>query len=64
MKVTKETNMLDLLREYPQTTKVLVKYGLGCSNCFGAMFEDVETIARANGIEVEELVAELNKSCE
>ena len=61
MKVTKETIMLDVLKEYPQASKVLVKYNLGCSTCFGAVFEDIETIARANGIDVEKLVAELNK---
>lgn len=61
MKVTKETIMLDVLKKYPQTSKVLSKYNLGCSTCFGAVFEDVETIARANGIEVEELLTELNK---
>ena len=61
MKVTKETNLLDLLSAYPQTREILKNYDLNCFNCFGAVFEDVETIARANGIEVEELVAELNR---
>jgi hybrid cluster-associated redox disulfide protein len=61
MKVTKDTIMLDILKNYPQTSKVLVDYDLGCSNCFGAVFEDVETIARANEVDVEKLLEELNQ---
>ena len=61
MKVTKETNLLDMLSAYPQTKQVLKEYDLNCFNCFGSVFEDVETIARANEIDVEELVAELNR---
>ncbi|MGM0370077.1 MAG: DUF1858 domain-containing protein [Bacillota bacterium] len=61
MKVTKDTIMLNILKKHPQTSKVLVDYDLGCSNCFGAVFEDVETIARANEIDVDKLLEELNQ---
>ncbi|MGM0501628.1 MAG: DUF1858 domain-containing protein [Bacillota bacterium] len=61
MKVTKETIMLDVLKNNPQATKILVDFNLGCSSCFGAVFEDVETIARANGIDVDDFLEALNK---
>ena len=61
MKVTKDTIMLDVLQEYPQASKVLTKHNLGCATCFGMVFEDIETIARANGINREKLLKELNQ---
>ncbi|GAB6098530.1 hypothetical protein JCM16358_04090 [Halanaerocella petrolearia] len=60
MKINRKTSILDLLANYPEAKEVLVDYGLDCANCLGAMVDDLESVARANNIEVEKLIIELN----
>ncbi|AGB41151.1 hydrid cluster protein-associated redox disulfide domain protein [Halobacteroides halobius DSM 5150] len=61
MKVTKETSILKLLAKNPKAKEILAKYNLGCAECLGAMVDDLESAAKANDVEVEKLIEELNK---
>ena len=64
LKVSKDTLISDLLKEYPFLAEILVKdYGLHCVGCFASNFDTIEGGARVHGMtdkEVEEMVKHLN----
>jgi hybrid cluster-associated redox disulfide protein len=59
-KITKDMTFFEVMRTYPESVKVLQKYNLGCIGCMGAQNESLEQGANAHGIDVEELVKDLN----
>jgi len=61
-KITKHMFLADVVQAYPETADVFLRFGLHCFGCHVAMFETIEQGAMAHGIDVDELVKELNKS--
>ena len=65
MKITKDTNIRDIIKKYPQLGTVLIeKYGLHCVGCIGALFETLEQGAKAHGMDEEslkEMIKDLNR---
>ncbi len=61
MKLSNKTPLAKILQEIPQAREVLKKFNLDCAGCLGANSEDLETIARSNGIKVNDLLDELEK---
>jgi hybrid cluster-associated redox disulfide protein len=59
-KITKDMTFFEVMRTYPESVKVLQKYNLGCIGCMGAQNESLEQGANAHGIDVAELVKDLN----
>lgn len=59
-KITKDMTFFEVMRTYPDSVKVLQKYNLGCIGCMGAQNESLEQGANAHGIDVAELVKDLN----
>ncbi len=47
---------------YPRTIDVFRNYGMGCFGCAAAQFENIEQGALAHGIDIDALVADLNKT--
>ena len=62
--ITKDMHISDILRFYPQTLNIFQKYGLDCFECQIADFEDLEHGANVHKLNVENLLAELNRSLE
>jgi hybrid cluster-associated redox disulfide protein len=62
MKITKKTNIKDVVTKYPETTDVFFKFGLHCLGCAAANFENIEQAAQVHGINVDKFLEELNKS--
>jgi len=60
-KITKDSVISDIIRVYPQTVQVLRSFGMGCLGCPSSTGEPVAKAAEIHGINVEELVAALNK---
>jgi len=63
MKITKKTNIAELLNKFPQTAEVFVEYGLHCVGCMAANFDSIEQGATSHGISDEDitsLVEDLN----
>ena len=60
-KITKDTLIADLARNYPATVQVFQAYGLGCFGCVAAAFETVGDIAH-HGIDLEQFLEDLNKA--
>lgn len=59
--VTKDMTFAAVMRMHPDVVKVLAKYNLGCIGCMGAQNESLEQGCAAHGINVEDIVADLNK---
>lgn len=67
VKITKETNLADLIFRYPETAEVLLDYGLHCVGCVANSFDSVEAGAKIHGYkdeEVEEMVTRINEVIE
>ena len=64
IKITKETSILEVVKNHPETIEVFQKHGLSCIGCPFAMMETLEQGAKSHGIDVDELVKELNITVE
>jgi hybrid cluster-associated redox disulfide protein len=67
MKITKESNIAEIVSKYPQVAQVLTDFGLHCVGCFASSFDTIEQGAQIHEMdeeEVNELVEELNKVVE
>lgn len=60
--ITKDMGIIDVVQKYPQTVEVFRNYGMGCFGCAAARFENIEQGALAHGIDVDALIADLNKA--
>ncbi len=60
--ITKYMNIIDIVKDYPETIEVFAKYGLGCIGCAAARFENLEAGAKVHGIDVDQFVDELNNA--
>lgn len=61
MTITKDIKIEEVVKQYPETMMVFMKHGLHCVGCHVSAFESVEDGAMAHGINVDALVADLNK---
>lgn len=59
-KITKDMTFYQILQMSPSVSKVLDKYNLDCGECLGATTESLAQGARAHGLDVEEILVELN----
>lgn len=64
VKITKKTKFSEVLRKYPETAEVFFQHGMACVGCPMAMQETIEQGAQAHGIDIDNLIQELNKKIE
>lgn len=60
-KFSKESIIGDIIRVNPNTIAIFRAHGMGCLGCPSASGENVEKAAGIHGIDVEQLIADLNK---
>lgn len=60
MKITKEMDIMSAVNNFPETVDVFQRFGMHCFGCMAARFESIEEGAMAHGIDVEQLIKELN----
>ena len=60
--ITKDTGIIEAVQNHPEILQVFAEYGLGCIGCMAARFETLEQGAAAHGIDIDALVADLNKA--
>ncbi|ABO49234.1 conserved hypothetical protein [Desulforamulus reducens MI-1] len=60
-KITRDMTMGYIVKEFPQTVEVFQRYGMGCLSCPTAQLESLEKGAMLHGLDVQELLEELNK---
>lgn len=61
-KITKDMTFNEVLRAYPDTVKILRKYGMSCFGCLGAEAESLEYGAVAHGVDLKALLKDLNRA--
>lgn len=62
--VTKDTNLGQLVMEYPDAAEILLDYGLHCVHCIASAFDTLETGSKLHGYnddEVQEIVDSVNE---
>ena len=62
MRIQKDMKIEDVLRNFPQTIPVFQRFGFDCAGCQLSQYEDVEHGARVHRVDLEALLAGLNKS--
>ena len=62
MAITKDMTIGDVVEKHPEVVEVFNKYGMGCLGCPATAFENIEQGAIMHGIDVEQLIADLNKA--
>lgn len=62
MTITDQMSILEVVQKYPQTVDIFRHYGMGCLGCSAARFENIGQGAAAHGINIEALIADLNKA--
>ena len=60
-KITKEMSIAEVLRINRMTAPIFMQYGMHCLSCPHATAESLEESGAVHGIDVDELVADLNK---
>lgn len=60
MEITKDMSIIEVVSKYPQTAAVFQAHGMGCLGCAAARFENIEAGAAAHGIDVDQLIRDLN----
>jgi hybrid cluster-associated redox disulfide protein len=60
--ITKDTRIIDVLQQNPQTAEIFEKLGMGCIGCMGITMETIENGAKMHQISLEELLKSLNAS--
>ena len=59
-KITKDMTFHQVLQMNPETATVLAQFNLGCVGCLGATSESLAHGAKAHGLDVEDILKELN----
>lgn len=61
MKIDKDTQIGDILDNAPEKAKILLAIGMHCLGCPASRMETLEEACWVHGIDVEEVVEEMNK---
>jgi hybrid cluster-associated redox disulfide protein len=59
-KITKDMTFVELMADNKDAAKKLADQGLFCGGCPMAQFETIENGAKAHGVDLDELLKELN----
>ena len=60
--ITKDMTVIEVLNMGEQYGKVFEKYLLTCAGCPGAAMETLEQAAEGHGVDMEKLLADLNRA--
>lgn len=61
MAITKDMIIREILAARPDAAHILMSYGLGCVGCPGAQMESLEEAAAVHGMNLDDLLTDLNK---
>ena len=59
--ITKDMLISDVLKENPGAGEILKRIGMHCFGCAIASMETVEQAAEVHGVDLDKLIADLNK---
>jgi len=61
MKYNKDMTISEILFAKPKAIEIFKKYGLHCQSCLGAKTETLEIATRVNGINLKEILGDLER---
>jgi hybrid cluster-associated redox disulfide protein len=61
MAITKDMIIREVINARPDAADILMSYGMGCVGCPGSQMESLEEAAAVHGMNLDELMAALNK---
>ena len=62
--ITGDMTITEIVEKYPKSAEILLCHGLHCFGCMAARFENLEQGALAHGIDVPQLLKDLNNIAE
>ncbi|MGE5557892.1 MAG: DUF1858 domain-containing protein [Bacillota bacterium] len=57
----KDMTIFEALRLHVKANDIFLKYGMGCQGCMGAQMETMKNAARMHGIDIANLLRDLNE---
>lgn len=61
MAITKDMIIYEVIQAKPDAAEILMAHGMGCIGCPGSQMETLEEAAAVHGMNLEHLLAALNK---
>jgi hybrid cluster-associated redox disulfide protein len=64
IKVTKDSNLAEVVYKNPEAAEVLIDYGLHCVGCAASSYDTVEAGAKVHGLsdkEIDEMIERVNE---
>ena len=58
--ITKEMSIEEAINAHPKAVEVFNQYHMGCFTCMGATAESIASGAQMHGVDVDELLGDLN----
>lgn len=58
--ITKEMSIEEAIKMHPKVVEVFNKYHMGCFSCMGATAESIASGAQMHGVDVNQLLTDLN----
>ena len=59
--IHRKMSIEEVVKRHPKARLTFERHGLGCVGCQAALFESIEQGAEVHGIDVEALIADLNR---
>lgn len=59
--ITKDLTIGEIIRMKEEAPQILMSFGMGCVGCPSAQAETIEEASKVHGLNLEELLAALNK---
>ncbi len=61
MKINKETTIGEILKNFENAKEVLTSFGMHCFSCPMSQMETIEEAGMVHGLDVDEMIKELNE---
>ena len=61
MKIERTTTIGEVMEQYPEKAEILLSFGMHCLGCPASQMETIEEACEVHGMDVEEMLTELNK---
>ena len=59
--ITPDMPISEVVEKWPKTTEVFAKHGMHCVGCAMSSFENIQQGAEAHGMDLDELMKDLNE---
>jgi len=64
-KITKDSNLAQVVYEHPEAVEILLDYGLHCIGCMASHYDSIGMGAKIHGLsdkEIDEMIEKINKA--